>query len=77
MKNLDDIFVTVSVRLGSKKVRIAELSGLDSGNVVQLEQRAKDPVEIYINEKLVGHGEVVVVEDLFGIKITNLVSDNS
>ena len=46
---------------------------LTPGSVVQLTQQASDPVGLFVNDKLVAYGEVVVVEDHFGIKITELV----
>ncbi|HNW41932.1 MAG TPA: FliM/FliN family flagellar motor switch protein [Opitutaceae bacterium] len=46
---------------------------LSPGTVVQLNQHASDPVGLYANDKLIAYGEVVVVEDSFGIKITELV----
>jgi flagellar motor switch protein FliN/FliY len=50
-----------------------EILELAPGSIVQLQQRASDPVGLFVNDKLVAHGEVVVVEDNFGIKITELV----
>ena len=50
-----------------------EVLELSPGTVVQLNQHASDPVGLYANDKLIAYGEVVVVEDSFGIKITELV----
>ena len=50
---------------------------LAPGAVVQLNQHASDPVGLYVNDKLVAYGEVVVVEDNFGIKITELVGSET
>ena len=75
-KTLDivlDVKVKVTVQLGSCQLPMREVLELSPGSVVQLNQHASDPVGLYINEKLVAYGEVVVVEDNFGIKITELV----
>jgi flagellar motor switch protein FliN len=75
-KTLDivlDVKVKVTVQLGSCSLPMREVLELAAGSVVQLNQHASDPVGLYVNEKLVAYGEVLVVEDNFGIKITELV----
>ena len=75
-KTLDivlDVKVKVTVQLGSCQLPMREVLELTPGSVLQLNQHASDPVGLYVNEKLVAYGEVVVVEDNFGIKITELV----
>ncbi len=75
-KNLDlvlDVKVKVTVQLGSCQLPMREVLELSPGAVIQLSQHASDPVGLYVNEKLIAYGEVVVVEDSFGIKITELV----
>jgi flagellar motor switch protein FliN/FliY len=75
-KTLDivlDVKVKVTVQLGSCTLPMREVLELAPGAVVQLNQHASDPVGLYVNDKLVAYGEVVVVEDNFGIKITELV----
>lgn len=75
-KTLDivlDVKVKVTVQLGSCQLPMREVLELSPGSVVQLNQQANDPVGLYVNDKLVAYGEVVVVEDHFGIKITELV----
>lgn len=75
-KNLDvvmDVRVQVTVQLGSCQLPMREIVNLTTGSVIQLKQQAKDPVGLYVNGKLVAYGEVVVVEDNFGVKITELI----
>jgi flagellar motor switch protein FliN/FliY len=75
-KTLDillDVKVKVAVQLGSCLLPMREVLELKPGSVVQLNQHATDPVGLYVNDKLVAYGEVVVVEDNFGIKVTELV----
>ena len=75
-KTLDivlDVKVKVTVQLGSVQLPMRDVLELTAGSVVQLAQHASDPVGLFVNDKLVAYGEVVVVEDNFGIKITELV----
>ena len=68
-----DVKVKVTVQLGSVQLPMREVLELTPGSIVQLMQHASDPVGLYVNDKLIAYGEVVVVEDNFGIKITELV----
>ncbi|MBL9215139.1 MAG: flagellar motor switch protein FliN [Opitutaceae bacterium] len=75
-KTLDvvlDVKVKVTVQLGSSQLQMRQVLELAPGAVVQLNQQASDPVGLYVNDKLIAYGEVVVVDDNFGIKITELV----
>ena len=72
-----DVKVKVTVQLGSCQLPMREVLELAPGAVIQLSQHASDPVGLYVNDKLIAYGEVVVVEDSFGIKITELVGSRS
>jgi flagellar motor switch protein FliN/FliY len=72
-----DVKVKVAVQLGSCMLPMREVLALAPGSVIQLQHRASEPVGLYVNDKLVAYGEVVVVEENFGIKITELVSKTS
>ncbi|HVK58796.1 MAG TPA: flagellar motor switch protein FliN [Candidatus Kapabacteria bacterium] len=75
--NLDmfmDVPVILTVQLGSCQLSMREVLQLNPGSVVQLNKLADAPVEVLLNDKLVARGEVVVVENKFGIKITEMVS---
>ena len=77
-KSLDlvlDVKVQITVQLGSCELPMREVLSLSPGAVLQLRQQAKDPVGLYVNGKLIAYGEVVVVEDNFGIKITELIGN--
>ena len=79
-KTLDvvlDVKVKVTVQLGSSQLLMRHVLELAPGSVVQLNQHASDPVGLYVNDKLVAYGEVVVVDDNFGIKITELVGSSA
>ncbi len=71
-----DVKVKVTVQLGSCQLPMREVLALAPGSIIQLNQHASDPVGLYVNDKLIAYGEVVVVEDSFGIKITQLIGAN-
>ncbi|MGB0418162.1 MAG: FliM/FliN family flagellar motor switch protein [Opitutales bacterium] len=68
-----DVKVDVTGRLGACNISMREIIEFDVGTIVQLKQSAKDPIELCLNNKVVARGEVVVVNDAFGIKITEMV----
>ena len=75
--NLDivlDVPVKLTVELGSCLLPMREVLQLGVGSVVQLDKVADDPVQLSVNRMMVARGEVVIVENRFGLKITELVS---
>ena len=70
-----DVPVDLSVELGSCQMPMREVLQLAPGTVVQLDKIADSPVDLFVNKKLIARGEVVVVEDQFGIKITEIISN--
>jgi flagellar motor switch protein FliN/FliY len=77
-KNLDlilDVKVDLTVRIGSCQLPMRDVVAMGEGAVLQLDQSAADPVGLYVNDKLIARGEVVVVEENFGIKITQIIGD--
>jgi len=68
-----DIPVVLAVELGRKSMSIEDVINLGPGSVIELEKLANDPVEILVNDKLIAVGEVVVVNDNFGVRITSVV----
>jgi flagellar motor switch protein FliN/FliY len=78
--NLDlvlDVRVRLTVELGSCQVPMRDVLQLNAGSVVKLEKAAQTPVDLYANQKLIARGEVVVVDDSYGIKLTELVGAGS
>jgi flagellar motor switch protein FliN len=76
-QNLDlllDIPLQVSVELGRTKKTIKEILELGSGSIIELDKLAGEPVDIHINGKLIAKGEVVVIEENFGVRITDIIS---
>jgi flagellar motor switch protein FliN/FliY len=77
IQNLDfilDIPLKVSVELGRAKVMIKDLLQLGQGSVLELDKLAGEPLEVLVNGKLVARGEVVVVNEKFGIRLTDIIS---
>jgi flagellar motor switch protein FliN/FliY len=75
--NLDmimDIPVVLSVELGRTKMLINDILQLGQGSIIELQKMAGEPMEILINEKLMARGEVVVVNETFGVRLTDIVS---
>lgn len=76
-KNLDlilDIPLRVTVELGRTKMIVRELLGLGQGSVIELNKLAGEPMEILVNDKLVAKGEAVVVNEKFGVRLTDIIS---
>lgn len=69
-----DIPLKVTVELGRSKMSIREILELGQGSVVELSKLAGEPLEVLVNEKLVARGEVVVVNEKFGIRLTDIIS---
>ena len=77
VQNLDfilDIPLKVTVELGRTSVQIKDLLQLGQGSVLELDKLAGEPLEILVNGKLVAKGEVVVVNEKFGIRLTDIIS---
>ncbi len=76
-QNLDfllDVPLEVTVELGRTDMIINNMLQLTQGSVVELDKAAGEPVEIFVNNKLLGKGEVIVVNDRFGVRITEIIS---
>jgi len=69
-----DIPVTISMEVGRAKISIRNLLQLNQGSVVELERVAGEPLDVLVNGMLIAHGEVVVVNDKFGIRLTDVIS---
>jgi flagellar motor switch protein FliN/FliY len=75
--NLDvilDVPVTLSMEVGRTRIPIRNLLQLNQGSVIELDRAAGEPLDVFVNGTLVAHGEVVVVNDKFGIRLTDVIS---
>jgi len=73
---LMDIPLRVTVELGRTKQSIKEILELGAGSIIELDKLAGEPVDILVNEKLVAEGEVVVIDENFGVRVTDIVSQH-
>lgn len=69
-----DIPVTIAMEIGRSKISIRNLLQLNQGSVVELDRLAGEPMDVLVNGTLVAHGEVVVVNEKFGIRLTDVIS---
>lgn len=69
-----DLPLEVSVELGRARILISELLQLGQGSVVQLAKLAGEPLEVLVNQKLIARGEVVVINEKFGVRLTDVIS---
>ena len=74
MDNLLDIPVDISVEIGRTKMSIGDLLALSKGAIVELNRLAGEPVDVYVNDKLLGKGEIVVVNERLGVRVTEIVT---
>ena len=69
-----DIPVTITMEVGHAKISIRNLLQLNQGSVIELERLAGEPLDVLVNGTLIAHGEVVVVNDKFGIRLNDVIS---
>jgi flagellar motor switch protein FliN/FliY len=75
--NLDmilDVNVNLSMEVGHTRIPIRNLMQLNQGSVVELDRAAGEPLDVFVNGTLIAHGEVVVVNEKFGIRLTDVIS---
>ncbi|PID72035.1 MAG: flagellar motor switch protein FliN [Desulfobulbus propionicus] len=76
MEFLFDVPLQVSVEVGRTKILLKDLLQMGEGYVVELDKLAGDPLDLYVNSRLIARGEAVKVGDKFGIKLTEVVSQS-
>ena len=69
-----DIPVKIAMEVGSTQITIRNLLQLNQGSVIELERLAGEPLDVLVNGTLIAHGEVVVVNEKFGIRVTDVIS---
>jgi flagellar motor switch protein FliN/FliY len=69
-----DIPVSISMEVGNTQIPIRNLLHLNQGSVVELDRLAGEPLDVLVNGTLIAHGEVVMVNDKFGIRLTDVIS---
>ena len=71
---LMDVSLRVSVELGRTRMQLAQILELQHGSVIELDRLAGDPVDVFVNDCMVARGEVVIVDDMFGVRITEMIT---
>lgn len=71
---LYDVPLQVSVEVGRSKIRLRDLLNMGEGYVIELDKLAGEPLDLYVNSKLIAKGEAVMVGDKFGIRLTDVIS---
>lgn len=77
LKNLDlllDIPLDVSIEVGRSKILVRDLLQMDEGYVIELGKNASEPLDVYVNSRLIARGEVVLVDDKLGLRLTDVIS---
>ena len=69
-----DIPVTISMEVGATQITIRNLLHLNQGSVIELDRLAGEPLDVLVNGTLIAHGEVVVINEKFGIRVTDVIS---
>lgn len=71
---LQDVDVKLTVEIGSTQLSLRELLALGESSVIELDRRANELLDVFVNGTLIAHGEVVVINDRFGVRLTDVVS---
>ena len=74
LQMLEDVQLQVRIELGRTRMLVQDVLRLDQGSVVELDKLAGDPVDVYVNERLVARGEVLVLNDNFCVRVNEIVS---
>ena len=74
MDVLLDVPVTIGMEIGRAKISIRNLLQMNQGSIIELDRLAGEPLDVMVNGMLIAHGEVVVVNDRFGIRLTDVIS---
>jgi flagellar motor switch protein FliN/FliY len=74
---LMDVQMQLSVELGRTRKKISEILSFGEGSIIELDKLAGEPVDVLVNGKLIAKGEVVVIDENFGVRVTEIVSPNS
>lgn len=75
LRNIGNVYLPVAIELARTRMRIKDVLELDKGSIIEFDKLAGETVDLIINDKKFAEGEVVVIDEHFGIRITNLVSE--
>jgi flagellar motor switch protein FliN/FliY len=71
---LNDVVLTVRAELGRTHITIEDILKLGAGSLVELNKLAGEPIDLYVNDRLIARGEVVVVDENFGVRVTEIIN---
>jgi flagellar motor switch protein FliN len=74
---LHDVEVEITLEIGRRRLRIADVLKLTSGQTLELSKAAGEPLDIFVNGRLLGRGEAIVMGDRYGVRITEIVAPNA
>ncbi len=75
LESIYDVPVKVTAVLGKKKMNVAELMSLGAGSIIELDRRVGEPIDLYVNERLIARGELVMVDGVLGVTMTEVVKE--
>ena len=74
---LQDVEVEITLEIGRRRLRIADVLKLAGGQTLELSKAAGEPLDIFVNGRLLGRGEAIVMGDRYGVRITEIVANNT
>jgi flagellar motor switch protein FliN/FliY len=75
LESIYDIPVKVTAVLGKTRMNIADLMTLDAGSIIELDRRVGEPIDLYVNDRLIARGELVMVDGVLGVTMTEVVKE--
>jgi flagellar motor switch protein FliN/FliY len=76
LESVLDVPVKISAVLGKKRMSVADLMALGAGAIIELDRRVGEPIDLYINDTLIARGELVLVEGVLGVTMTEIIRAN-
>lgn len=73
LESIYDVPVRVTAVLGKTRINVADLMKLESGSIIELDRRVGEPIDLYVNDRLIARGELVMVDGALGVTMTEIV----
>jgi flagellar motor switch protein FliN/FliY len=75
-RSIEDVPVKISAVLGKTKIDVAQLKTLGDGAVIELDRKVGEPIDLYVNDRLIARGELVITDGVLGVTMTEIVRDD-
>lgn len=75
LESIYDVPVKLTAVLGKTRMNIADLMSLDAGSIIELDRRVGEPIDLYVNDRLIARGELVMIEGVLGVTMTEVVKE--